>query len=723
MNYLVDSPVMSSSDDFSERDEFVSALANVITSAPKGEPFTIGLFGEWGSGKTSVINFLEEKLNENNEEIKVIRFDPWIYSDDTQLLNQFFRVMAEELDEDIDKTGLKGISTAFEAYADASELLGIIPVVGGYLQRLGGAAGFVAEKTKEQADERNLAKIKERICKGLKESNKQFLVIIDDIDRLTNEQIRMVFQLVNSIAKFPNIIYLLSFDRKVVVRALADVQKGDGNDYLEKIIQVSVELPAISQLHINSYLVKLLEDLLVRDNMLNPERWAEVYFEYIEKKLSNFRDVKRFMNTFSFMFSSLHSEIDFADLACMVVLQIWEPELFLWVYQNRSFLTGRKSSYSPSNDEETVRVMEASGLVPTDYQVSLINYLFNGGQFGMGIASTMKEKDKMKVSGRVAHIDNLERVYHFALKDNQASISLLKKYTYEANVDELKEYLCETASEKQIEEFLSYINGVDVSGIKNRCPVILQVLLLAAAKMDVSEDYNPFSISGNTRLWFTVSDLARAIGVSETEKIIEEVLDDFDSHNVMAFSYFLKDQIQAHGQFENVTADETKQLVSLQFLKKLEDFFLSRIRSYSKEMNLLERLDFYTLPLLAWKHFEEKECEEYVDKSLRSSDKSVVLYAIRRGWVGVYPNKGSWIAPEDEDPKVPSSKALAAIDKYRLQDDFWDLPDYIKERVATFTLQKQTLGNEKDSVTLTQARAELRRWKKEYDASKVKDKG
>ena len=461
----------------------------------------------------------------------------------------------------------------------------------------------------------------------------------------------------------------------------------------------------------------LLEDLLVRDNLLNPERWAEAYFEYIEKKLSNFRDVKRFMNTFSFMFSSLHREIDFADLACMVVLQIWEPELFSWIYQNRSFLTGRKSSYSRNGEEQNLHAMKASGLEPSDYQVSLINFLFSDNQFGVGSASVLKEKDKMKVSGRVAHINNLERVYHFALNEGQASKALLKKYAYEANYDELKEYLCETASENQIEEFLSYINGVDVRSIKNRYPIILQVLLLAAAKMDVDKDSNPLSVSGNARLWFTVSDMARAIGVSETEKAIENALDDFDVHDLMAFSHFLRDQILAYGQFENGTADEAKQLVSLQFLEQLKAFFLSGIRTYSKAENLLERPDFYSLPLQTWEYFDGKECEEYIDKSLQSSDKAIVIYSIHnlKLWRDlVNSDKGSYELSEDTDSKVPSEKVLAAIDRYRLQDDFWYLPDYMKERVAAFALQKQSASTDDERVTTAQARTELRKWHSEW---------
>lgn len=55
-----------------------------------------------------------------------------------------------------------------------------------------------------------------------------------------------VFQLVKALADFPNTVYLLAFDYKVVIQALKKVQHGDGKEYLEKIIQVPFEIPAPS---------------------------------------------------------------------------------------------------------------------------------------------------------------------------------------------------------------------------------------------------------------------------------------------------------------------------------------------------------------------------------------------------------------------------------------------------------------------------------------------
>lgn len=98
-------------------------------------------------------------------------------------------------------------------------------------------------KRLSNGNDNNLNKKKEEVTKALSHQSHKFIVIIDDIDRLNNNQIKLIFQLVNSLAGFPNLIYLLSFDREIVVRALSEEQKCNGEEYLEKIIQVPFNIP------------------------------------------------------------------------------------------------------------------------------------------------------------------------------------------------------------------------------------------------------------------------------------------------------------------------------------------------------------------------------------------------------------------------------------------------------------------------------------------------
>ena len=95
------------------------------------------------------------------------------------------------------------------------------------------------------------------------------LVIIDDIDRLSSEQIRLNFQLVASVAKFPNTAYLLVFDKEVVVKSLEKVQEVDGEDYLEKVIQMPIQIPDIHKGNLHAVLFTRLDVFLLRKEKIN----------------------------------------------------------------------------------------------------------------------------------------------------------------------------------------------------------------------------------------------------------------------------------------------------------------------------------------------------------------------------------------------------------------------------------------------------------------------
>ena len=103
---------------------------------------------------------------------------------------------------------------------------------------------------------------REKIEEGLSEINEKIIIVIDDIDRLINSQIRDIFQLVKQLADFPNVIYILVMDREVVCRALNEVQKIDGEEYLEKIIQVPFEIPELRKARLNTIFFNKIEQII-----------------------------------------------------------------------------------------------------------------------------------------------------------------------------------------------------------------------------------------------------------------------------------------------------------------------------------------------------------------------------------------------------------------------------------------------------------------------------
>src|SRR5262249_29455239 len=79
--------------------------------------------------------------------------------------------------------------------------------------------------------------------KLLQEQSARFLIVIDDIDRLSPEEAILIFRLVKSVGRLPNVMYMLAFERILAERIVAERFPSEGPHYLEKIIQAAFEVP------------------------------------------------------------------------------------------------------------------------------------------------------------------------------------------------------------------------------------------------------------------------------------------------------------------------------------------------------------------------------------------------------------------------------------------------------------------------------------------------
>ena len=251
------------------------------------------------------------------------------------------RISKESIFSDLNN--LEVVTATSEKYADAFELLNSIPYIGNILSFLGKkGAEEVGSKLKNSIEEQDILKQKEFVINLLEKQSNKILVIIDDIDRLSDEQIRQVFQLVTSVAKFPNTIYLLVFDKDIVVKALEKVQEGSGEDYLEKIIQMPIQIPNAQPEKIRQILLERLEVFLLEYEGIGFQKshWQNIYESCIAQFMDSLRIVNRLCNTIQFKIASIYQEIDFADLVAISVLEIKLPEVYEWVKGNKPILTG-----------------------------------------------------------------------------------------------------------------------------------------------------------------------------------------------------------------------------------------------------------------------------------------------------------------------------------------------------------------------------------------------
>ncbi|MGA9100279.1 MAG: P-loop NTPase fold protein, partial [Methanotrichaceae archaeon] len=269
ITYSDDNPLSDPTYDPLGSAPFSRLIAQSISRIHPKNGIVIAINGPWGSGKSTVLNFVLHYLQNDfaDPNVEVIRFNPWWFpgrEDLTHLLISLIRI----------RLGDKGHEDLKNRLADLSELVSKIPIVPGIE-----AGEFIAKKLRDQPD---LVSLKDRIDELLRSSGKRILVIIDDIDRLTPEEICDLFRTVKAAGNFPNVIYLLAFDTGIVVKSLERelIPHEAGKDYLEKIVQVPFSLPLPDKIALRDLLTGKLNEIIAgtKEENFSTSYWQNMYF-------------------------------------------------------------------------------------------------------------------------------------------------------------------------------------------------------------------------------------------------------------------------------------------------------------------------------------------------------------------------------------------------------------------------------------------------------------
>ncbi len=355
--YSSDRPIASKKHDVLERSKFAEQFANDLQSWNGDDSLVVALYGAWGSGKTSVKNMvLEANHRKRVAQLPVIEFNPWQLSGTGNIPASFFQELGivlrqEWANADAEKgsqnltayaTSLSLAGTTANWVGKAMPLLGVpagpmVEAFGASIAAAGSAAkeGSAALKAKNEAKLKSLQEQKRAVAKSLGQLSRPLLVVIDDIDRLTTDEILQVFQLVKANADFPRLIYLMLFDREVVSKALNAVSGDKGNEFLEKIVQVGYHIPHASR---NSVQKVLFNGLNVHLNdepvskRWDKHRWTNLYADGIAPYFKNLRHVYRFLASFAFHVRQHQNktsfEVDPVDLIGLETLRVFEPAVY-----------------------------------------------------------------------------------------------------------------------------------------------------------------------------------------------------------------------------------------------------------------------------------------------------------------------------------------------------------------------------------------------------------
>jgi hypothetical protein len=354
IGYLADAPVTDPADDRFRRQPFAHRIADTIADRPDPTSLVVGLYGKWGEGKTTVLNFIEDRL-EGNENVVCVRFNPWLYQSDSQLLLSFFETLASAVERSLASTSEtvgKWLRTLGAALGTVSVGIGIINATPGTaLQSLGESLSSVDVQEKRKTLE-----------KLLKDAGKRILIMIDDIDRLDDGEIATVFKLVKLAADFDHTAYILAFDQQVVAKALAKRYSdtdSSGTRFIEKIVQVPLELPPADPSELQTMTLQAMTAVLTLAGIelddADVNRFSTGFGRHLGPYIGTPRMAKRVANAIEFVVPLVAGEVNVTDMLLVETFRVLFPTVYRKLPAKKDALLGKAFDYGLNGTHDLVK--------------------------------------------------------------------------------------------------------------------------------------------------------------------------------------------------------------------------------------------------------------------------------------------------------------------------------------------------------------------------------
>jgi predicted KAP-like P-loop ATPase len=356
-----------------ERSRFTNYLLNVLMQVNVEHGAVVGLEGNWGSGKTWVLRQLEPLAEEHasGQRLLFLHFNPWMVSGALDLvaamLGQLSKQLAEQGRKSTTGSGKRlltkavkaidkyaGALTAVKHAAPAFNLLvpGAGIVVGGIaagMETVGEVARKVVPALPEAAAKKSLPALREEIRKALEAFDRKIVVIIDDLDRITPAEIAAMVQAVKAVADFPNVVYLLAYERDTLADALRDsLRLKNGHAYLEKIVQLPVGLPELPARRMQQFaeiqLRLALPADIPNDEVLDVENGVTIVAALMQTP----RDVRRLRTRLMIVLRELRGEVNLADVMVAEAICLKLPAWLEWMRRHEGcFIEPGSGQYDP----------------------------------------------------------------------------------------------------------------------------------------------------------------------------------------------------------------------------------------------------------------------------------------------------------------------------------------------------------------------------------------
>ena len=614
--FNADRAIQDKKEDLLGRAPFSEQLGKYIYEYKGNDSLVTAIYGKWGTGKTSIANMVLQEiqnLSKSNETI-IIRFEPWNYSDKDNLIQHFFNSLEEAISSSKLAELMKDVREILKKYSKCFEL---IPHENPWYKVIW---SFIINVLNGNS---TLHSCKDSLKKALIDVNKKIVVLIDDIDRLTNSQIRSIIQIVKMIGDLPKITYILAMDRAVVVQALEDGSCPDGNEYLEKIVQIPLQIPTLSQTKLHEIFDKSIyrsiqsisADIDISDNYHCYKVLEKCVYPY----LRTIRDINRFLNIFNFKYSSFCKEIPLEEIIGITAIEVLNPKLFEWIAKNINVLWAETDKTSNQNTVRSSFYEQFQSLgVDPDLAIESVATLFPSfaKNIGTSIFQATTFSKKMKKF-------QFELIMGFAVDTIEVPMLVINDlinsssdYDFRIKIEQINDNGNLEYVAKQIE---SYINKIPIDRLK----LLISVLINLPKKP--KKDFLFTSID-------IVYDFAH--------KLVQKLPTKEDRYSL--YNDLLRKDYKSLGFVASALLSERNSLTDSDLLSNLELLFIQQINAVQNKEDLIN-IYLFTSAFKLWYKLNKVEAENYFNTVITQNYVQKLKFVCRYTSRGYVNNKEVWV--------------------------------------------------------------------------------
>lgn len=332
-------------------DSLSKTISNIIRNSTPH--FTIGIYGEWGTGKTTLMKSIEKDLvTENsqrpNQTFLPIWFNAWKYEREENLASVSlmktvgYAMANHDKFDQLSKTIFKGLTIvgkdvmqqiAMQAVAKKRELAD---------EEIDEKMDYLNTLYRDSVYYEGLDKIKDQMTKIRENGDHRVVIFIDDLDRCSPIKALEVLESIKLFLDIEGFVFVIGLSHKTVTQLITQAYKMtgiQGDDYIKKIIQIPIKIPSWTR----ESVVDLINNSIVTKLNSDYTKFLQQNSGMIAKIVGyNPRQLKRFINNVIIAFETFAGkqgspEIQFNEIFLVKILKSEWPDFYHEFVHNKDF--------------------------------------------------------------------------------------------------------------------------------------------------------------------------------------------------------------------------------------------------------------------------------------------------------------------------------------------------------------------------------------------------